>query len=420
VYEGRQGQSLPFTNPKILTKSSLFGGASLPGDAFGTSLAVKDINNDGFDEIIIGATGSNNGADNNTGTVHVTFGSSIGPTSTVRLYRQGIDGVAGTPEAFDLFGSGVAVGNFDGVGAAEVAVSIPFEDIGGIRDAGMINVIADPLSNASASLATTQSTWFGTEGYIRTLAEWGDDIVAASSGDDRLVLGAEANAIVGLDGDDLIAGGLGNDFIEGGDGDDILRGDHNSRQKQSQRPGGDDVIYGGGGNDRIGGKSGNDRLDGGTGNDSLWGDAGDDVIGGGSGNDQLTGGAGNDQLIGGAGDDTLIGVDPDSRHPGAGEFDQMAGGAGRDRFVLGDHQHTYYLGDGLIDRAMIFDFSFSDRDVIQLHGEAADYRLGSFSEPDIAGVTIATSDTGDVVGSVVGLSLAELSLGNTAVFEFVS
>ncbi|MEO0802068.1 MAG: FG-GAP-like repeat-containing protein [Cyanobacteria bacterium J06642_2] len=234
VYEGSQGQNLPFTNPKILTKSSLFGGASLPGDIFGSSLEVKDINGDGFDEIVIGAPGSNNNSDNNTGTVHVTFGSSTGPTSTVRVYRQGIEGIAGTPEVGDQFGRGVAVGNFDGAGAAEIAASVPFEDLGDARDAGMINIITEPIFNSSSNLTISQSTRLGSEGSIRSLAERNDDIVNANPNQNRMGAGAETDAIAGLEESGLIAGGLGHGFTGRDNSEETQSGDRNQRKALSQ------------------------------------------------------------------------------------------------------------------------------------------------------------------------------------------
>ncbi len=234
---------------------------------------------------------------------------------------------------------------------------------------------------------------------------------------DLIVAGVGDDEINGKRGNDLIAGGLGNDLIQGGRGHDILRGDLNNRDPQSDIAGGDDIIHGGRGNDRIGGKSGNDTLYGDQGKDAIWGDAGDDLLDGGRGKDTLIGGIGSDQLVGGRGKDILTGVDPSAQAAGFGEFDQMTGGKGADRFILGDKKQTYYLGQGLVDHAAIFDFSLAEGDVIQLHGEAADYSLGAFTEGEISGVTIVTG--GDLVGAVAGISLADLSLSDTAAFEFV-
>lgn len=189
-----------------------------------------------------------------------------------------------------------------------------------------------------------------------------------------------------------------------------------------------DTLVGTDVNGLISGKAGNDKIDtaggddiafGGPDNDVIAGGLGDDSLNGGVGNDELIGGAGNDQLLGGGGNDSLTGVDPNSQQPGLGEFDQMSGGLGSDRFILGDVTQTYYLGQGDLDHAAIFDFSLQDNDIIQLHGEAADYSLQDFTEGSVSGVAIAQQSTGDLIGSVVDVSTAELSLNNPSIFDFV-
>ncbi|MGL5083087.1 MAG: FG-GAP-like repeat-containing protein [Microcoleaceae cyanobacterium] len=143
VYFGRQGQNFPSNNPQILTKSNLLGGLSQAGDQFGASIDAQQINTDNFADIIIGAPGSNNGATNDVGTVHLTFGSASGASSSnVRLFQQGFSGVAGIAEAGDRFGTAVAIGNFNGSGSSEIVASAPFEDFGNVFDAGLVNIFS--------------------------------------------------------------------------------------------------------------------------------------------------------------------------------------------------------------------------------------------------------------------------------------
>jgi len=83
-------------------------------------------------------------------------------------------------------------------------------------------------------------------------------------------------------------------------------------------------IQGTAGADSLTGTEGDDLISGLAGNDRLQGLGGKDVLQGGNGNDNLSGGAGNDNLTGGAGDDVLIGGLDD---------DLLVGGAGSDRFT---------------------------------------------------------------------------------------
>jgi Ca2+-binding RTX toxin-like protein len=112
----------------------------------------------------------------------------------------------------------------------------------------------------------------------------GDDVLAGTSGNDR---------IFGGDGDDRIAGRDGRDQVHGGNGGDTLRGGRE-----------DDRIFGDPGDDRLSGGAGYDRLDGGPGNDTLIG---------GAWADELTGGPGADCFVYRAVSDSRVLTGPDQR-----------------------------------------------------------------------------------------------------------
>jgi Ca2+-binding RTX toxin-like protein len=99
-----------------------------------------------------------------------------------------------------------------------------------------------------------------------------------------------AGALIGTEGNDLLAGTSGND-----------------------------IISGLGGNDTLTGAAGDDDLTGGAGNDSLNGGAGNDTLSGGDGVDTLTGAAGADVMRGGTGDDVYVYDGTDTIVEGAGE-----------------------------------------------------------------------------------------------------
>ncbi|MGL5062282.1 MAG: hypothetical protein ACRC62_20085, partial [Microcoleus sp.] len=94
---------------------------------------AKDINNDGFADVLIGVPGE----DNSAGMVNAVFGTSTGLSNSnfdVRILQQEFNGIAGTREAGDRFGTGIAIGNFNGSGQLEAAISAPGEGFGNIEN----------------------------------------------------------------------------------------------------------------------------------------------------------------------------------------------------------------------------------------------------------------------------------------------
>ena len=104
-----------------------------------------------------------------------------------------------------------------------------------------------------------------------------------------------------------------------------------------------DALDGGEGDDTLNGGGGDDRLLGGEGNDTLNGGTGNDILNGGTGDDRLVGGEGNDRLIGGEGNDTLNGGTGDDRLVGGSGNDILLGGDGSDR-LLGEVGNDRLLG----------------------------------------------------------------------------
>lgn len=193
----------------------------------------------------------------------------------------------------------------------------------------------------------------------------------ATSYDDQIHSGADADTVYGGYGEDMIVGAGRGDTLSGGAENDAIYGgagpnststtvstyDENGVRYDADGnilPEDDDTLYGGEGDDYLSGSAGhdklhggvgNDTLDGGTGFDQLFGDAGDDILNGGSDQDTLWGGDGADTLNGGSGHDTLHGeLGQDILVGGSGD-DTLSGGADKDDLKGGSGADILH-GDG--------------------------------------------------------------------------
>jgi uncharacterized protein (TIGR03437 family) len=95
-----------------------------PGSHTGSSLAVGDVNGDGFADLAIGAP---SGPASGAGGVHIFFGrSTLG--GTVDLARQQADANIKGEAAGDLFGSSLAIGDINGDGRGDLIIGAPAAD----------------------------------------------------------------------------------------------------------------------------------------------------------------------------------------------------------------------------------------------------------------------------------------------------
>lgn len=264
-----------------------------------------------------------------------------------------------------------------------------------------------------------------TDGILEARQQGGHDKIFTRQGRD-VVFGDAGELIENAQG--------GNDRIRLLDGG-VVYGDAFAMTDTAY--GGDDFIRGGRYSDELFGDArlllasshgGNDVLRAGSGDDAIYGDAlfledtavgGDDYLYGGKGDDRLYGDAIDIAATAFGGNDYLVGVDLFSIRPGQGELDTLTGNGGSDRFVLGDHKRAFYVGEGIDDHAIITDFSFTDQDIIQLHGTAADYELQNFDLGTVSGVSIFLKGTNEMIGAVLNFTAETLAL-NSGAFEFVA
>ena len=131
------GQRTDFMNPshnKELFVDHYHEFLGRSGDRFGTSVAVGDFNDDGFDDLAVGAPKRDIGL-RDAGAVDIFFGS-IGGLRRTSIQMQAY----GPTSVGAKFGSSLVAGDFDNDGHDDLAVGIPYEDVGAHNGAGKVNV----------------------------------------------------------------------------------------------------------------------------------------------------------------------------------------------------------------------------------------------------------------------------------------
>ncbi len=125
------GQKLEKSMP-VLTELPL--DANEGDDQFGSSLAVGDFNNDGIDDLAVGAKGESLGGLLGTGALFIFKGSANG----LQPWQMIDQGQLDSNEQGDAFGTVLAAGDFNGDGHDDLAAAAPEEDIGADADAGRV------------------------------------------------------------------------------------------------------------------------------------------------------------------------------------------------------------------------------------------------------------------------------------------
>jgi hypothetical protein len=105
------------------------------------------------------------------GAVNVLYGSGGGVTSSGdQLWHQDTDGIQGSAEDFDVFGSALAGGDFDGDGDVDLAIGVPGEDVGDVAGAGLVHI----LYSSDGRLSTRDERWSQASADVDGVAEAGD------------------------------------------------------------------------------------------------------------------------------------------------------------------------------------------------------------------------------------------------------
>lgn len=369
---------------ETLKRDQLFNQSTpgIPGlddnfQGFGEALAVGDFNNDGNMDLAIGVPGDKD-VKSKVGLVDVIFGTRNGlpdnPTGSVDVLSQALSGI--TDQTGDEFGKALAVGDFNGDGADDIAIGAP----GRFNDAGAVYIYEGQDGQKkldSSPKIITQNVQLGSNiesgdrfGAQLAAADMNgdgvDDLVISAPGEDNeqgvahLLFGSRNNGIT-TSGNRLLrqgnsaAGGVGGtgdngdrfgtslaignfDGAERSPGNPILQlaastpSERFGRLDDSSTAGAVSVINANTlGTDGTNGMSvvratkRTRRLQGGDADGILVGNQRNNRLSTGGGGDIALGMNGNDILNGQTGDDLLDG--------GKGK-DRYIGGEGHDTFVI--------------------------------------------------------------------------------------
>lgn len=385
------GNSSPGTAYVLFGKSSGLGTVDLatiaasPADGFKivgeTSLdlagffvaSAGDVNGDGFDDLMVGAS-RNDAGGTDAGAAYVILGTDKGfDTINLATIAAGLGGFKIIGEnAGDLTGRPISsAGDVNGDGFDDLLVGAYYNDAGGTNTGAAYVLFGKDSGFGTVNL---DDIAVGSTAGFKIIGENGDVGVGfsvASAGDvngdgfDEIIVGAPFNTAggngagaayvifgketgfgadpVGTDGDDLLVGNASNNTLEGLAGNDTLTG----LEGADSLDGGDGIdtaTYQGSAsgvavNLASGTGSGGDaqgdtlinieNLDGSAGDDLLIGNSNANTLIGGTGKDSLGGDVGDDFIDGGEGDDALIGNHPAGPSDNDGQ-DTLLGGAGND------------------------------------------------------------------------------------------
>ena len=147
--------------------------AAEDGDRFGRVLTAGDFNGDGKDDLAVGIPYEDNGPTQDTGAVHVIYGSAGGGLDAAGnwCFFQSTTGILDSSEQNDYFGRALSAGDFDGDGYTDLAIGVPYEDVDTIEDAGAVNVV---YGSASGLTTTGDQFWHQDVDYIEGGCETGD------------------------------------------------------------------------------------------------------------------------------------------------------------------------------------------------------------------------------------------------------
>ncbi len=138
-------------------------------DHFGQSMVTGDLNGDNYDDLAIGVPEEDWSTISDTGAVNVLYGSSGGLTATGNQVWWDSN-----YEAYDEFGRALAAGDLNGDGFDELAVGIPYEDLGSLVDTGAVQILYGASGGLYRRAGIWNDFWHQDRTGMEDVAEEGD------------------------------------------------------------------------------------------------------------------------------------------------------------------------------------------------------------------------------------------------------
>lgn len=176
----------------------------------GETITAGQVNGDKYADLVVGRAvdGYDSDLDNplaKGGMITYVPGGAKGPQGTkAKVFNQDSAGIPGAAESGDRFGGSVSIGDTNGDGYGDIAVSVPFEDLGRTKNAGSVLVLPGTASGPTGT---------GTVGFNQDTA----DVPGAAEADDAFGGAAKlldanrdgrAELAVGAPGENAEAGSL--------------------------------------------------------------------------------------------------------------------------------------------------------------------------------------------------------------------
>jgi hypothetical protein len=149
---------------KISLLEGGFAGPLADEDRFGTSVAgLGDLDGDGVPDLAVGAISHDTGS-TDQGAIFVLFLEADGSVAAQERIGEGVGGFTGQLDPFDSFGQGLAaLGDLDGDGTTDLAVSAPGDDDGGSERGALwiLFLLPDGKSRAQQKVSSTSGGFGG-------------------------------------------------------------------------------------------------------------------------------------------------------------------------------------------------------------------------------------------------------------------
>ena len=202
VSYGGAGGTFDPANSEQLTAAGPMAGAPESFDRLGMELAVGDFDQDGYDDLAAAAPHEwlprGGGTATLSGAVIVMYGTAdgLGPDRSQQLTQTGP--LPGTSESSDIFGTALAVGDWNNDGYPDLAIGAPGEGLGSAPQTGSVTIVR----GSEDGLDVNDSHAFSQAGPIAGAAEsadfFGDALATGDfNGDDidDLAIGVSAETV---------------------------------------------------------------------------------------------------------------------------------------------------------------------------------------------------------------------------------